>query len=150
MEKFGFRFSTDKRGKPSIYFSGFYSQGDGASFSGTYYYAKNWKKEIEKEWKECPYIPYMEKIADEMRKTFYRHEFKILQGGFYDHSGTMSSYNNDFTEKQEDAILENFRSIADEFYSILEKEWEFLNSNESIDDTIIVNEYEFNEMGGIV
>ncbi len=50
--------------------------------------------------------------------------------------------------KLEDLDIEFLRSLCEDYYSIiLQKEYEFLCSRETIEETIRVNEYEFTEDG---
>lgn len=80
-------------------FSGFWSQGDGASFSG------------EKEGLE------------------------ITTSGRYCHSGSMQC--------ESDSLLKDARKLANEYYRDLQKEYEYLTSDECIIETIEANDYEF-------
>lgn len=51
-------------------------------------------------------------------------------------------------DKQLDKIEAEFvRAVLEEYLSILRKEWDYLNSDESVDESILANEYEFDEQG---
>lgn len=47
----------------------------------------------------------------------------------------------------EDAIKEEIVDINDKIYKALEREWDYLNSDEAVDETIVANDYEFDEDG---
>ena len=143
-----------------IYFSGFDSQGDGASFTGDF------------EWKE-PNEAIPDAIASAVQTLkeqsalirAYDPECKLLvrisQRGRYCHEYTMRfeweiyNYENE-TDKEamerlldEESIAEAFRDIARWLYICLEKEHEYLTSDEAIKETIEANDYEFDEDGDL-
>lgn len=140
-----------------IYFSGFSSQGDGACFEGRYSYEKgNVKKLME----YAPLDTELHRIVKELqavqRKTFYQLTATVKHSGHYYHENCtdIRVYNADFgcndydaTKEQEDAIKELLRDLMRWLYRTLEKEYDYLNSNEQVDDTIRANEYEFTEDG---
>ena len=138
----------------NIFFSGFYSQGDGACFEGSYAYAKGSVKKIKE------YAPKDEKLhrialalQKEQRKEFYEIEAKVKHRGHYQHEGCteISVWNgySDVQAKTEEAIKEALRDYMCWIYRTLEREYEWLNSDEQVDEAIIVNEYEFEEDGRI-
>lgn len=139
---------------PKIYYSGFSSQGDGASFDGSYRYAKNARKAIRK---YAPQDTTLHQLADDLfdvqRKNFYRLEARTKHRGYYYHSGCMSvevtarAGNDVGIGPAEDVITNAMRGFADWIYSQLEKEHEYRMSDDAIDDTISVNEYEFDQSG---
>lgn len=146
------------RSKPVVYFSGFWSQGDGASF-------------------EC-YVDYEEFILKNRLGNRYRMllnharrgggSLSISVSGHYVHSGAMhiDDYDHHFNasddtqrawdaaekadeqaEELADEILDAARDLADEFYRTLQKEYDYLNSDEQIIESIDINGYEFEEDG---
>ena len=146
-----------KRYKPAISFSGFYSQGDGSCFIGRYEYAKGSTKNIRS---HVPLDTELHRIADELQAIQKRHFYKlysrITQSGNYCHARTMSvetfwDYSTDeypSIEVQYE-IEQLIRDFADWIYRQLEKEYEYQNSDEAIDDSIRANEYEFTSQGEI-
>jgi len=146
-----------------IYFSGFWSQGDGACFEGDYRYRKGWRKALRAEVGGDD-LPRLEAIGEALqsiqRRAFYGVTASCRQSGHYMHSGCMAvnvdagehpagGYWNDISGWQEDTT-DALRDFADWIYSALEKEFEFLNSEEIVDEALEANEYEFDEFGAIV
>ena len=139
---------------PCIWFSGFASQGDGACFDGTYAYAKGAAKAIRA---HAPEDKELHRIADELqsiqRRYFYRIEARTKHSGHYYHSGCMSveAWNRDASAyadcAAEDDMRDALRSFADWIYRQLEREYDYLNSDYAVDESIIVNEYEFDVEG---
>lgn len=116
-----------------IHYSGFWSQGDGASFTGSYAYAKGAAKHIRAEY---PSHTELHAIADTLqhlqRVNFYRLTATITQRGRYFHEMTMQadvedsadSYR-DIGEDASDSLLEAMRDFARWIYATLEKEYEY-------------------------
>ena len=79
------------RDKPTIYFSGFWSQGDGACFEGSYRYKKGAAKAIRK---EAPEDKELHRIADALQAVQRWHFYKLCANmshhGRYSHSSYMS------------------------------------------------------------
>ena len=139
-----------------IHYSGFWSQGDGASFTGRYRYKagglKAVKAEYSGEWFK-DVIEYLELLDGINKKCFYSLLYMISTGGRYCHANTMQvNYiedchgNRDFS-KYEDDITEYVRGIANEFYYLLEKSYEGMTNYEAVIESIECNEYEFYENG---
>lgn len=143
---------------PAIYFSGFWSQGDGACFEGDYAYAKGAAKAIAKEFgtesdwaKECLRIA--KALQDVQRKHFYQLRAQMRQRGHYNHSGCMTvdvEYSGDSYRDigdSDDAITRLMRDFADAIYAALEREYEWQTADEQVDESILANEYTFDENG---
>jgi hypothetical protein len=159
------------RYESKIWYSGFSSQGDGASFEGRYSYAKGAAKAIRK---YAPREEHLHRIADRLQelqcKNSYRLSATITQSGRYCHSGTMrvetcrgdDDAPHDVAEDMQDLM----RAFADWVYSQLEAEYKYrmleaeyeyrmsaecvdesIRSNEYVDESIRSNEYEFDETG---
>lgn len=121
-------------------YSGFWSQGDGASFTGTF----NVPKAV-KELKDR-----MSKLKEEF-PTFNIHDYGSLRftkeekeedtlnifriSSFYSHSGTVSSDN--------EALRELVRDISNDLYKALEKDYDYVTSREYKEDVIAANGWEF-------
>ena len=140
----------------NTYYSGFWSQGDGACFEGSYSYKPGAAKAIRD---YAPKDKTLHRIADELqavqRRYFYKLAASCSHRGHYYHSGCMSvcvylddSYAS-VSDTDENEIIDAMRSLADWLYSQLEREWEYQNSDEVIDENIRANEYEFYEGGSI-
>ena len=52
-------------------------------------------------------------------------------------------------EKLEDSITEAYHDECDEIYRKLEKEYDYLVSDESVKETLLANDWEFDEFGKI-
>lgn len=140
----------------NIYFSGFCSQGDGACFTGSYSYSKKAHKKIRE------YAPKDEElhcIADRLfdlqSKHFYGINAEVEHRGHYYHE--MCTYISvysvftdgllyyDLTEDVKDVLRDFMRWI----YRQLEKEYEYMTSDEAIAETLRINEYDFTIEGKI-
>ena len=142
---------TDKQ------FSGFWSQGDGASFAGSYAYKKGSCKAIRD---YAPKDELLHSIADNLaaiqKRNFYSLSASITLRGRYCHEGSMcisverdSDNYQDYTTDADDVITDAMRSLAQWLYTSLENELKYLNADESVDESIRANEYEFTRDGKI-
>ena len=153
--------------KPTVYFSGFWSQGDGACFEGT------WRAKDVQADKLKAYAPQdkeLHRIVDglaELAKEYPDGYFSVKHRGHYSHSGCTSFDVELPNEKEEeldygspewktlqvklgedeDTLIQLARDFMDWIYKQLEKEWDYQNSDEQVDDAIKANEYEFLENG---
>jgi hypothetical protein len=141
------------RRKPCIYFRGFGSQGDGASFEvECYSYAKDSIARI------MAYAPNDDKLhaiarrlADMQRRNFYRLYARAGQRGRYCHENTMHiNVGRDdaaMTADAEEAVCEALRDLARWLYGRLEREYDYLQSDEVVDESLIANAYTFTAAG---
>lgn len=141
---------------PEIMFSGFWSQGDGACFEGTYRYKKGAAKAIRQ---HAPQDTELHRIADGLQKVqarnFYKLTASMAHSGHYMHSGCMSvsvEHADDTwrTVSDEDDIRQLMRDFADWIYSQLHREYDYQTSDEVVDENIRANEYEFTEDGEVI
>ena len=142
------------RQDPAIYFSGFSSQGDGACFEGRYYHKKGAYKEVKK---HAPKDQELHRIARELnllqRKYFYRLAASLKHTGHYNHelSVTIEVEDRETGEEVDQGTVEGVKDALRDFmrwiYKQLEQEWEYMNSDEQVDETIRANEYEFDKDG---
>lgn len=138
--------------RPQIYFTGFWSQGDGASYTGYYSYAKDGTKAIRR---HAPEDKELHRIADELqalqRKNFYQLTAQIKQRGPYCHEMTMqidvARDGVDCSSDVEEEVTQLLRDFARWIYRQLETEYEWLQSDQQIDESIRANEYTFDEHG---
>ena len=158
--------------EPKIWFSGFSSQGDGACWEGSYRYAKGALKKLQSEaparyqyckpdgtleWTESKGNTELHRIAGALQKVQARHFYKLVatvsHRGFYNHSGCMIidvEHDEDRYRDLGDAegeIKDLLRDFADWIYRRLEEEHDWLTSDEQVDESIIANEYTFDEDG---
>ena len=149
----------DRKGKhtPAIYFSGFWSQGDGACFEGSYRYKKGWRSALLHEFGPGDTLNELLSIGQALQAAqasqFYKLEATCWRHGSYQHSGCMSvevthadSMYRDIGDA-ESGIRDALRAFADWIYDCLESEHAWLTSDEQVDESIIANEYTFLENG---
>lgn len=151
----GIEFDTRRNSsQPAIYWSGFYSQGDGACFEGRYKYAKGAAKKIRD---YAPKDLELHKIADSLQsaqsRNFYSLEANTKHSGHYYHSGCMSVDVEDSRDMWRDIgeagndVTQALRDFADWIYACLESQNDYRMSDESVDESILANGYEFDEGG---
>lgn len=141
------------RYEPCIWFSGFCSQGDGACFEGSYSYAKGSAKAIRE---YAPLDTVLHEIADTLvdvqRRNFYRLTARISHSGRYYHEYSVSidvENSEGFNVSDDDAetVAETLRDLMRWIYRALELEHDWLLNDETVDENIEANEYEFYEDG---
>lgn len=154
-----------------IYFSGFSSQGDGACFEGS------WRATAAQPVKamkaHAPKDKELHRIAAEMRaiaKLRPSAGMSVKQRGHYNHEGctdfSVDAEGPEFSDdvrrttaewdalrvrdaEIEERIEDVSRDAMRWIYRALEAEYDYLNSNESVDEMIRANEYEFTSEGKI-
>lgn len=149
---------------PAIYWSGFYSQGDGACFEGTWRYRGDSCAAIRN---YAPQDEELHRIADELARI---HAGEVLAGrappatasiqhrGHYYHEHSMDIDVYDDAEddlgdvpaealNRRNEIVELMRDFARWMYHRLEADHDYLNSDEAVDEAIEANEYLFDEEG---
>ncbi|PJR12841.1 antitoxin of toxin-antitoxin stability system [Sinorhizobium meliloti] len=141
--------------KPCIWFSGFYSQGDGACFEGCYRYQQGSIRKIRT---HAPLDKELHRIADTLlsvqRRNFYQITAEVSHRGRYCHAYSMDvSVERDSPNYQrlsgddETIVIEALRDLANWLYRQLEQEYEYLSSNEVVDEALLANAYTFTECG---
>ena len=155
--------STGKSGttkRDCIYFSGFSSQGDGACFEGTI------RPRADAVASLATHASNDERLAAIAAELAAIHELTrglivavVRHSGSYSHEYTMD-FDFEYPDEDEDAPLsdavkdaaekrltEACRDFARWIYRTLESEYDYLNSDAAVDESIEANEYEFNEDG---
>lgn len=141
------------RSESDIRYSGFSSQGDGASFVGTYEYRKDAPQAVRAEFPEDTVL---HRIADELEALQAAHDgdtisARVSQSGRYVHKYTMfadvSVGDEDGNDHTTNSLLRTMRDFAQWIYDYLFDEWEYQLSDEAVDDSITANEYEFLSTG---
>jgi hypothetical protein len=159
----GTKTHKNSRGKtyhePMLYFSGFSSQGDGACFSGMYYYAPDAIKDIEKETNDEELL----RIAQELtlaNLTLRLQGMKLSRAtittrGNYSHSGTMEVETiieecEDDTDQSalDDNITGLMRDFADWIYKQLSAENDYYWSDEYVEERLA--DESFDEEGNVI
>jgi hypothetical protein len=146
-----------------IFFSGFYSQADGASFEGHYRYAPEAVANVVSETTDEELL----RIAQELTLLQLTRRLQGLESfsatirtsGNYSHSGTMNVKVNsededdeyiNMSEDLEDDVTRLMRNFADWIYKQLEAEHDFLTSDEYIDERLNEGDDMFDEDGAII
>lgn len=142
------------RYEPAVYWSGFSSQGDGACFEGSYTYRKGSVAAV-KAHAPCDarLAAIAETLADAQRRNFYRLEASVKHTGRYSHE--MSTEIDVFDREDNyrdigdagETVTEALRDFMRWIYRQLEAEYNYTMSDESVDESITANEYEFDGEG---
>lgn len=139
---------------PTIYYSGFSSQGDGACFEGSYSYAKGSVKAVKE------YAPtdttlhaVAEGLAEVQKRYFYRLSARVRHSGYYYHAGCTSidvfddRTGDDAASTIHDDVAEQLRAFMDWIYARLRDEYEWRMSDENVDESMLCNGYTFDKNG---
>lgn len=144
---------------PTIYWSGFSSQGDGACFEGSYAYRKGSIKALEAHiGKETDENKGLYEIARDLlaiqRRAFYKLSAHMKHSGHYYHSGCMDvavtddrNPYGDASDDNEHGIKDCMRAFADYIYKTLQAEYWWRMEDEQVDEAIEANEYTFDMRG---
>lgn len=138
---------------PAIYYSGFWSQGDGACFEGRYEYKRGALAAVKA---DRPTDTELHRIVEELQHAQAANFYKIIatteHNGRYYHSGCMSvalehaddSYRD---IKNEDDFIQALRDFADWIYKRLEESYEYDTSEENARQYLEDSDYEFTADG---
>ena len=148
---------STKRNEPCVFWSGFYSQGDGACFEGS------WRADRVKPGKLKEHAPQdteLHRIAAEFERIALAYpdaSFTVKHSGHYSHQ-----YCTDFDvdlgiehepgleeklESSESDLIEAARDFMQWIYGSLEKESNYQNADEQVDKNIMANDYTFTQDG---
>ena len=135
-----------------IYFSGFWSQGDGACFTGNYSYKKGAVKTIKKEyphWQELHDIA--QQLQSEQKRFFYGITTTVNNKGHYNHENSVQieSYDNNKEDYASESctIGDTLQDFMRLIYSTLEKEYNYHTSDDAVKEYLIEHEFQFLECG---
>lgn len=131
-----------------IYFSGFSSQGDGACFTGQYSYRPDWREVLDQECGGDDLVRLTE-IGETLEKNRVlcgddgeiEEYVWVRKAGRYSHEYSVS------IESESEEIKDALRDFMRWTYSRLRAEYEWLQSDEQVDETIRANEYLFTAEG---
>lgn len=139
-----------------IYFSGFWSQGDGACFIGRYAYQPGSVKAV-KEY--APIDETLHRIAERLQKAQSRAQYQLWTNVKknhlrYEHENSVDmdvfhALDYDFNYDLADDIEEALRDFMRWIYRSLETQYEFLTSDEQIRESLEANDVTFRENGEI-
>ncbi len=144
------------RYEPTIYYSGFSSQGDGACFEGSYAYKKGAPKAIRA---EAPEDTRLHRIADELQALqkpfFYGLTAHMKHRGHYYHSGCMEvdvehagERGDSYTSIPWEDIQRLMRDFADWIYKQLNNEYDYRTSYDTAREYLAEeSDQEFTENG---
>ncbi len=143
------------RQDPCIWFRGFWSQGDGACYEGVWRHARGAAARLRA---HAPQDAVLHGIADRLqaiqRRNFFQLRAEISHHGHYSHEYSMrisverdSPVGQDMTPDAEDVVTEALRDLARWLYRQLEREYDYLTSDEAVDDSLRANDYTFTEAG---
>lgn len=138
-----------------IFFSGFWSQGDGACFEGNWRHARRIRSAIRA---YAPLDTELHRIADTLeavqRRNFYQLHATIGHRGRYHHEYSMeinverdSPVYQEPTADAEEQVSEALRDLARWLYRQFETEFDYLNSDAAVEEAIIANDYSFTAAG---
>ena len=146
-----------------VYFRGFWSQGDGACYTGTWSASCVKVGETAKGWGDSPATTEIKRIAAEFEqfaKAWPESSFSVKHSGHYSHEfctdfnvslGEDADNNEEVSPEQwreaSDSLIETARDYMRWIYRQLEKEYEYQNSDECIDENLTGNSYTFKEDG---
>ncbi|MDQ2067213.1 antitoxin of toxin-antitoxin stability system [Xinfangfangia sp. CPCC 101601] len=140
---------------PCIWFTGFWSQGDGAAWEGSYSFSKGVCSAIRS---YAPMDRELHRIADALvavqRRNFYQLQAEVRHRGRYYHAFTMdiavtreSPVGQDLTDDAESTVTDLLRDLARLLYRQLEQEYDYLSSDAAVDEAVLTNGYTFTESG---
>lgn len=149
------RDGTTAEGGPEIQFSGFASQGDGASFTGSYSHKPDAPQAVRE---HAPKDETLHGIADDLEALQVRAGGGLIatitrdRGGNYVHERTVTTNLQDeedgrWTLELEKELGEIMVRFMRWIYKQLEETYFYLQSDEAVRETIEANEYEYLENG---
>jgi hypothetical protein len=131
--------------KPEILYSGFWSQGDGACFTGAVD-LESWLKAHKLSNKYRSLFAHREEVSVNIKHNshyYYSTSTSVLEDGGY--------YLEDKPGKQLDEVIELIESereeLGNEIYRELEKAYSSLTEDEAVVETIEANDYKFTKDG---
>lgn len=145
-------FTVDPR--KGVRFTGFYSQGDGASFSGRYEYTPEWRSKLAA---HCPTESDLYSIGEELERLATSggvDSAAVTADGRYCHEMTMRAecWTGEDGDESTDAATAEFldaaRDLARWLYRRLEHEHDYLCSDDAVEESLAANAMEFLADGG--
>ena len=135
----------------NIYFSGFWSQGDGACFDGAFAYAKGWKKALKA---YAPIDKELLRIGQELQAIqkpyFYNLSGAIDCNERYKSTKAVFHWSDNVPDHVIDDLSQVFSDFAHWIYRNLEKGYEWLTSEECLLEDAKSNGWRFDESGRII
>ena len=134
-----------------VYYSGFYSQGDGMCFVGRYWYKKGWRKALEQVCTDPDLLEIAEALQEEQKNNIYSLYANVTgPNGYYTHYNSVSIdvYRNDLWVENDhlEYLLREFMKWG---YAYLQKEYEYQTSEEYAKEVLEDGNNEFTADGQI-
>ncbi|EFC4405719.1 antitoxin of toxin-antitoxin stability system [Escherichia coli] len=141
--------------EPCIWFSGFCSQGDGACFEGRWHWQPATARRIRE---YAPQDRELHRIADTLQAV-QKHNFRQLQAEIRHRGHDCHPYSMDITvtrdsptgqamtDDAETVVRDALRDLAFWLYSQLENEYDWLTSDDAVDEALLINGYTFTAAG---
>ena len=153
-DRHGHLFDIDR-----IYFSGFWSQGDGAMFEYSFLYEEAWldlfldnQKDMS-DTRKAMIKRYCCISGKGTHRGHYYHENCCSHSVYIEadvdscHTNIIDYVSEDLQEDFEDFFEDYYKEICGELYRTLEKDYEYLTSREAIEEHLIDNDAEFEKDG---
>lgn len=141
------------RQEPKVYWSLGYCQGDFASFEGTYSYTAGAAKAVRG---HAGVDKELHRIVDTLQDAQRRHFYKLGARcrSTHHNNQTVEAYHrdNEYLDigSAGDEVEQALKDFSAWIYDQLRTEDEWRNADEQVDESIVANEYEFDEDGGRV
>lgn len=140
-----------RRLAPQVLYSVGDGQGDGACFEGSYKYKRSSVREVRE------YAPQdvelhriARELADVQRLNFYQLTATVREQGRYFGMEITVERNGEELDVESGAgerVADALRDFASWIYRRLQDEWDYQHSDETVDENIMANEYEFTADG---
>ncbi|USN15622.1 hypothetical protein KIKIMORA_05040 [Brevundimonas phage vB_BpoS-Kikimora] len=149
----GITIDTERNGSPRILWSGFYTQGDGACFTGGYVFKAGALAALKE---EAPQDAKLLQIAADLFTLQQDNAFalraEISHRDRYTHSGSVDIHvtlgeDGDVTPETERALADVLRRYMDWIWEQLREAYEAETSDEAVNETLQINGYWFDETG---
>lgn len=136
-----------------VYYSVSHCQGDGASFKGSYTYAKDWRNNLTDFFGEgstalAAWVSFGERLQLLQRPRCYALACDINTQGHYSHSGSMYIESNYYNLENE--LLAVFRAMADKLYNDLLTDDEYVYATSTIVENITSNDFVYDRKGRLI
>ena len=142
---------------PTVYYSGFCSQGDGACFDGCYSYSKKGALKAVKAYapNDTELHGIVKNLQDIQKRYFYGLRANTAHRGRYYHEHCMEIDVEhidgiDIPESVQEDLAECLRDFARWIYKRLETEYEYINTDEYISEELEVMDCEFYDDGEMI
>lgn len=143
---------TRSSSQPAIWFSGFYCQSDYCAIEADYHYRKGSVKAIKAEFPADTELQAIAKgLQDVQKRNFYKLGARMSQTFRNNQSVDVWHSGDNYRDigEDEELLADILKDFSHWVFSALEKEYDFLMSDEHVDESILCNEYQFTEDGEI-